>query len=241
MVDSLFVFMPHISDLKLTDMNKIILLAIVVCIAGAAHAQIGKGSILLGGNFGFNTSKVANQGNNDESKSRGLVVSPAIGTAVKENLIAGIGLYYGRYTNKGLSQNSFQSNSKSNFTGGFIFIRKYRSLGKGFYLFGQPALYYNEQLNRTTYIAPNSLSVTSNENKSAGLSFYPGVSYAINKSIQLEVGLNQLINIGFNQEIAIGQGPNTTQQTTKTNSFNFSTSIGPTMPLSIGVRVLLAK
>ncbi|HXB42878.1 MAG TPA: hypothetical protein VNV85_02430 [Puia sp.] len=110
--------------------KKILLFATVLFVVSffQAHAQINKGSILLGGQINFYTQTIS-----PDQKSNWINVTPAIGKAIKDNLIVGIDVNYARSSNV----MGVPNNQTSNLFGAGVFLRRYVQLGKGFYVFGQ--------------------------------------------------------------------------------------------------------
>src|SRR3982751_2087954 len=112
-------------------MRKYILSISISIFTLATQAQITKGTFVLGGNLGINRRDYT-YGNN-ENTGHGFSFSPAIGIATSENKVSGIYLNY--WHNE--SNSSGDASSEGNTYGGGVFIRKYKSLGKAFYLFGE--------------------------------------------------------------------------------------------------------
>jgi len=73
-------------------------------------------------------------------------------------------------------------------------MRQYQPLGKSFFLFAEEGL--NGYSSKYNY--PNTFPepVISKES-SINLSVYPGLAYAVNKKLQLELGLPQLLAITY--------------------------------------------
>ena len=208
-------------------MKKIILLtSLFLFTTSIIHAQINKGSVLLGGGIGFGSNKIMDT----DKKSSYISLSPAIGIAVKQNFIIGVNLIYGHSKN---NFNSPGSESHSNSYGGAIFLRKYLILGKGFFLFGETGI------SSQTSTITNTFTSDKNEQKIWGLSvyLYPGLSYAVNKRFHLEAGLPQLANIGFSQSKTIVNGVTTERDSGI--SGNFSTSSFTNV--NFGFRFFLSK
>ena len=166
-------------------------IVVTLCVSSISFSQINKGSVLLGGNisFGFGTTEnVTNTIPNTSTnyKNHGFLVSPSVGIAIKENTILGIGLSYGNSKN-GDEQSPQSQNTSS--VGGNIYVRKYLLLGKNFYLFGQANTYYNytKQDNKTANGDMNNYKVSR-----IGFNFYPGLSYAVNRKLHLDAGINNL-------------------------------------------------
>lgn len=226
----LFVFSTHIRFQNQQLMRKTLLfLFACLFINSFVQAQIKKGTILLGGNISAGSSKFEIKSPlHSEQKSHGITINPSIGFTIKENLVLGGGGIYGYSSSK-------ESNSKStnNLYGAHIFLRKYLTLGKGFYLFGDGSVYFNKSKNDNT---SNGLKTSTAKTTSIGMSFYPGISYAVNNRFHLEVGLNNLAYINYqNQKYTAGSN------STESNSFNLGTSISGAVPLSVGFRFLLGK
>jgi len=75
-------------------------------------------------------------------------ITPVAGIAVKQNLVVGFSLSYAH--NKD-NLNTVNYETKSESYGAGIFIRKYVPLGKGFYLFGETGLNYQDYASTYTY------------------------------------------------------------------------------------------
>lgn len=177
-------------------MKKILLLTITLSSAVLfTHAQISKGSVLLGGGLYFNTSKQStsnyNNSQSSETKSTGISLSPSFGIALKENTIYGINFEFGHTF---YASTPDQKSPKSNSYSGGIFLRRYVTLGKGFYLFGQANAYYSKDKQSTVY---DSLTSQRLLYRSAGLSLYPGIAYKVSRIMLLEIGLNNLASIYY--------------------------------------------
>ena len=117
---------------------------IFVLLTSVLHSQINKGSVLLGGNVGFSTNKAKDTSLENNSVS----ITPVAGIAVKQNLVVGFSLSYAH--NKD-NLNTVNYETKSESYGAGIFIRKYVPLGKGFYLFGETGLNYQDYASTYTY------------------------------------------------------------------------------------------
>lgn len=211
-------------------MRKTVLILLVLLFAAAlpSFAQITKGSILLGGNLSFSSIKTEPSIGN-EYTTRSYWVGPSIGAALKENRVFGVGLLAGK-TKTGDSQNGLEY---SNY-GGLIYYRPYLPLGKNFFLFGQTSAAFTTS-NNTHHI--NGVLLDQQKQDVFSLSLYPGVSYAVNEKIHLEVGINNLVQLSYvNTEI-------TTNSNTRNKSkgMSFDINAGSNAPLSIGFRIFLRK
>ncbi|HEX2605756.1 MAG TPA: outer membrane beta-barrel protein [Flavisolibacter sp.] len=209
------------------------LIVALLFISSASFAQITKGSVLIGGNIYFsNVNYDTGNPTPVENKSKSFSIAPSIGFATKENTIFGFGVFYSHS-----SQEQPNTEQNSNGYGGSLFLRRYMTLGKGFYLFGEGTL--SGGTSQTKYI--NSSVVT---NKSTGLGIglglNPGVSYAVNKKMHLEVGLNNLVAINYNRTKV--DDPSVPQIPAQINkSFSAGINAGSSAALFLGLRFLFAK
>lgn len=206
-----------------------------------AGAQIKKGTILLGGDMNFSTSK-----NTPGDATNGYVVkqtyaglSPSFGKAIKENVIAGFDLSWaGSKTTQ--DQSASHVVSKSNSYGAGLFLRGYKTLGSGFSLFLQGRLggYYSKGKNEDNTMPQNN---TDNKSYTVNLGFYPGVAYLLGKRVQVEAGFQNLAVVGYSHSentytIPGGNGPLTSSGNNFSLSSGFSSSLNN---FTAGVRLLL--
>lgn len=210
--------------------KNICLIVVGLLIQLVVSGQIKEGAHFLGGSFGISRSEnEINPGNND-FKTTNFLFSPAYGYALKKNLIIGGDLIL----QSGKNENNNNSQETKGFGAGF-FIRKYQPLGKGFYLFGQGRFGVGQT--NTKSIAGNFPSIESNSKQTnVGLTVNPGVSYAINNKLQLELGLNELFYLQYSQ------GSTETENSPVESSFN-NFSIGSNIissgGLVVGLRILI--
>jgi len=208
-------------------MKKIVFFSFIfVIITCSLEAQINKGSLLLGGNVGFSTSKAKDT----SLQNNGVSVSPVVGIAVKENIVVGISFSYGQGKDN-LSLPNFKSERTS--YGAGVFVRKYIPLGKGFYLFGEAGLSYQNY--SSTYTYPS--QATGLKVQTIGINLYPGVSYAISKKLQLEFGLPQLVTLGYSRtQQIVNAAP-----IQKTNELYCSAAASSFSNFILGFRIFLPK
>lgn len=206
-------------------MKKIILsLLSLFFIALTSQAQIKKGAVLVGGSVGVSTSKTEGPGSTD-TKSYNVNFSPMVGIAVKENLVVGGQLFFGTGKNDG-----GLTEIDNKMYGAGVFLRKYKPLGKGFYLIGQGSLSAIQQKSEVdNTITPATDQTDKQFVVSAGIS--PAVSYAVNNKLQLEIGLTDLVYVNYsNRKIENNNG------TEKTNGFALGSNLFNNTALNIGVR-----
>jgi hypothetical protein len=236
----LFQFMLHIRNLKLQLMRKIYFLTIaLVCFSFLSNAQIRKGSFYLGGDIGYSSQKEERinpaGGMNNEGEQKSISFSPSIGMAVKENVFAGIDFTYANNESENLSSSN---NYKTKALGAGIFLRRYFPVANRFYLFGQVRLGYLDRESDMTSTFNADRTQEDSWSLQAGL--FPGLSYNIYKSLYLEMGLNNLLQIGYENidrtETRTFGGTFSTER----KSFFLQSSLANS-GLNIGVRFILPK
>ena len=204
-------------------MKKSLLLTIVSSFLFiAAHSQITKGSVLLGGDVIVlsDKSEFAQQGNQNN-----VILAPSIGLAIKQNMIIGIDLAYQR--NKSTAQYNF-SDLKS--YGAGFFIRKYKPLGNRFLLFGESSLdYSNSDLTLGNPVTDTQKAWSIN------LNVYPGLAYSVTKKFQVEASFPNLLEIGYSNMKSYQ--PLTPASTSK--NFGFVANANNLFYPAIGARFLL--
>ena len=157
-------------------------------------------------------------------------IIPVAGIAVKQNLVVGFSLSYA-HNKDNLKTVNYETKSES--YGAGIFIRKYVPLGKGFYLFGETGLNYQDYASTYTYPSQKSeLKV-----QKIGINLYPGVSYAMSSNFQLEFGLPQLVSLGYSKTEQLVNDA-TTQET---NGVNFNAAASAFSSFVLGFRIFLPK
>ncbi|HLK27610.1 MAG TPA: outer membrane beta-barrel protein [Puia sp.] len=202
-----------------------------------AQSQINKGSIFLGGqiNFYVQSTSSATTGHAEQT-TNSIGIVPSIGKAIKDNLIVGVDLLYSHYNN----QAPVAVDQNNNSFGAGVFMRRYISLGKNFYVFGQGRFGGSYNTSKTNLNVP----VVSDDIKgfSFDLGFYPGISYQISKRLQLETGFNNLFDINFqhSKDIQTDTGSGTVIKS-NTNTFSLLTSLNNLASFTLGFRVLLTK
>lgn len=208
-------------------MEKITLLTIAIFLfASITKAQITKGSTFIGGQISGGTSETKNGSSTQKQSS--LYLSPALGTAIKQNLIAGVDVTYGRSK----YDNGVNQSQKGNQYGGGIFLRRYVPLASRFYFFLQGRAGYSYDKSENS----NGSFRYVNKSNSASLGLYPGVSLALTKILHIEAGLNNLVLLNYSRSTY--KQPNNPDQTS--NNFNFGTSVSGTN-LSFALRFIIPK
>lgn len=171
----------------------------ITCVL-TTQAQIEKGSLSLGGSIGFNQIKSKGDVSiTSNSKTTTTTISPAVGVALKENLVAGVRFNYTKYKQKNnydaIATNYLNTEIKN--YGGGIFLRGYVPVINRLYVFGEG--YASYTINRET--STQGYLTSKNERKikgwNTGLSFTPGISYGVSKKFQIEGGFNSLFSVTY--------------------------------------------
>lgn len=208
------------------------LIAIAVFTSSSIYAQISKGSVLLGGGIGYNSQENKQEGSTIENKTSNFYVSPAIGIAVKENLIVGGDLSFSSQM-----QENGSNETTNKYYGAGIYMRKYLPIANRFYIFGQGRVGANifdgETTQGTDYISTN-------KGYNVNVGIYPGISFQMNKKLHLETGFNNLVYVQYeNGKIKTQSLGNMSNVTSK--SFSVNSSLNNMSGLYVGFRLLLAR
>ncbi|KQN33288.1 hypothetical protein ASE92_15905 [Pedobacter sp. Leaf41] len=174
------------------------LLLSVVAVAGlvyGANAQTEKGKVILGGNVGFNSTKVEGAAKSDVSFS----IVPSVGYFVDNNFAIGTGVGYNY--NKQVSENSLNQ--------AFVvapFGRYYVGLSDQFKFFGQlsvPMAFGNNKIVNDNGDTGAKVASTT----SIGVNIAPGFAFFPTKRIGIEVSVNGLgyNNLNVKNEITGGE------------------------------------
>jgi len=205
--------------------------AIFFCAAITTNAQINEGKYLLGGGISFST-----QGNTvNSSKNQSLYTNIQFGKFIKDNTVAGVIFSYG-YTNLG-------SYNKTNSYSAGIFYRKYKSLAKSFYFFGELDGVYNYSKNTQGIFEIGNMAQRYTSN-GGSVSLTPGISYSVCKKMQIELSMLNLFSISYGGIKTETISPGTsTISTAKANNFSANASLNSNLlnNFGIGFKFLLGK
>jgi len=218
-------------------MKKVYALFIIALSCTTANAQIKKGEIVLGGNLGYSDQYQGTtiSGTTSSNQSKNFSIAPSFGRAIKDNLVLGFDVGYNH------SRASYSPTPDNTGNGGAadIFLRKYKPLGNGFYLFGQSSLggFYNHSKQNDETGA----SFESNSMNAYGftLQFFPGIAYALNQKWQLEAGLPNFFVIGWSHSKQTNIPLNAPEQDYVSHSFQLQSSITGSTALTIGLRYFI--
>jgi hypothetical protein len=201
----------------------------------SAQAQINKGAIWLGGSIGYSQNK-QEFATNTSVKSSSLTINPAIGKVVKDNLVVGIKLVYGR--DKSENSSSSIVDSKTNSYGGGFFVRKYIPVVNRLYVFGDASASYGSFKEKSTLLDYNSNTQVKTTTKgwASSIGVTPGIAFAINKSFQLETALNNLFGISYSNTKTSGAN---TYYPRKSDQFSAGIFTDGKVQFNIGCRFML--
>lgn len=214
-------------------MKRFLLLACtIISLSTISQAQITKGSILLGG--GASYIKQQSESGTSENDYNSLYINPAVGLAVNEKWVVGIS--GGFSTSKSKPSTPTQKDESNGYSGG-VFARRYATLGKNFFLFGNGDAQYSQSTRKQIFNTDQSRSSVS---KTIAVSVAPGIAYAISKRFHLEASLSNLISLSYNKE-EIDNFTLGSSTTSESKAFGIATNLNPSSSLSIGFRIILGK
>jgi len=204
--------------------STLLILTVFTIATSTLHAQINKGSTALGGNISFYSSTT--EDNSVKYKSTTFFISPSLTSFYKENRAMGFQLEY--------AHSHSDSNSTSNSYGAGVFLRQYKTLAKGFYIFAHEQLSYS-------YSKANYLPYTNGKfiQNAAAIEVNPGLAYDLNKRIQFEVlFFNDLFSASYSNSKNISS-----IKTTKSSQFNIGANTGITnlTSLNIGAKIFFGR
>jgi hypothetical protein len=202
-----------------------------LAIASASHAQITKGTILLGG-FA-RASTYTTKGSPTTEKEKGFTLSPSAGFTVRDNQVLGVSLLYGHGTTR-----RSDVRLTNNVYGGGLFYRRYLPIGKSFYFFGNGDARYSYSQNKSSPDAPFS---SSGKEKTGSINLYPGITYAVSKRFHLEVAMNDLLSFGYTDNHYQWSAPGNTPIDDRYENLFFESRTSLSTNLVVGFRFLLQK
>jgi hypothetical protein len=227
-------------------MTRILLISVFLFFSFAASAQFKKNDILLGGQLSYSYNS------NSDSEPSGYYTSSdqkmnygnitiSLGKSLNENTIVGINLSYlpsssTSYLGNGPPPIKYQYNGYS--VG--IFFRKYKSLGKDFFVFGQGSASYgwSDQTGKDS----TGKKIVSGSSWNAGIELFPGIAYRISKHFFLELNIPDLFVARYTKGHSSNPyGINNEVQTSKNDNLLISTSLSSNLltNLGLGFRLIL--
>lgn len=219
--------------MKITFLSSLLFLSIYT------SAQIKKGAIFLGGDISFGGSNSTNNlSPTQTSNSTSFGIGINAGKAVKENLIVGVKVGFSSINFKQDPTLTTFSKDELNSFGGGVWLRKYYTLSKAFYVFADAAMNANFGKRDQQLLQP---SRTVKENSTGvSLTLFPGVAYQMRKRFFLEASLNNLLSIGYAHNTYKQTDSNGVLINSNTsNSYSGAIGFGNSNPLQIGARWIL--
>jgi hypothetical protein len=217
--------------------QKFLLSFVFVCtFIVSSQAQINKDAIWLGGSIGYSHNK-QEMTQNTTNKSSALTITPVIGKVIKDNLVVGIKLGYGRDKSENSSLYTIESKTNS-YSGGF-FVRRYIPVVNRLYVFGEASASFASFKEKSTQVDfnTNAQLKTITKGWTGGIGVTPGVAFAINKSFQLETTLSNLFGIAYSHSKT--SGPTATYVANKTDQFSAGIFTDGKVQFNIGCRFLI--
>lgn len=219
-------------------MKKTIAMAVLFTAAySVTHAQIKKDAVLLGGQISFSSSKSSNNSTPPNTATNNVFLNLSAGKAIKENTVIGIYGGYGQGKIEAVYPNSTSNISTTSNTAAGAFYRKYKTLGKSFYFFGEVNAGFRgyKQENENKVIGATTTSTYTETGVELGLT--PGLSYQLCKKMQLEVLMPSFAGLRY----ATTKNSGTNVTTAKGNLFQFNTSLNNSLlnSLALGFKFVL--
>jgi hypothetical protein len=204
-------------------------LSIILTFSTIASAQFSKGNVLLLGTLSYSGSSSTYNGTT--TSNNGGVFSLSPGKAISENSVVGISLSYGFSSNSSTAPGNNKSNSYS--IG--VFYRKYKALGKDFYLFGAASAGYNGSTSSSTDDLGNKYA--SGNSNGGFIGFTPGIDYKISNKFLLEFSIPSIFYASYTSTKTTLQNQNPADL--KSSQFGISTSLTSNPLSAIGVGFVL--
>lgn len=209
---------------------------IVACLSGifvshVSSAQFQKGDKVIGAGFNVSSSGQKNESAsviNNKVTNTSASLAFNLGFANKEHRISGFfiegGYSISRIKNYFLPSENYKTNGYS--LSGGCFTRRYKPIGKNFFLFaeGNGSLSYSKTENTYQYSKEKGYGI------SAGI--YPGISFQSGKRLMLELRFADFVTIGYNYNETSNIANNTKSAR---SSFSVGSSLGLGYLQNIGI------
>jgi hypothetical protein len=235
----LFVFVLQIRFTKSLLMKKITLLTAVLFFAILSHAQITKGSTMIGGSVGANSNQEDDDDQNRKGKNNQWGAGIDVGRFFANNKAVGLFLNYNHGLSKTEISGSFPYSTESEFNswGGGFYYRQYFPLSAKWYLFGQADLGY------ANYVAENKLDgkrTSKTKGWNTAVSITPGVSFAAGRKLFIESSFSDLFDVHYGKSKGKDYSPTgTVIGTSKGKSFGVHGNLSGLNNIYFGLRWIL--
>ncbi|MEP6584069.1 MAG: hypothetical protein ABJA90_07370 [Ginsengibacter sp.] len=195
---------------------------IFLSIAITSKAQISSGKIFLGGSVSYNSST--------NPDTHAFYSNIQLGKVVKNNSVLGVLFNYS--SNNYNYSLSFKNKTRT--TGGGVFYRKYKPLGKNFYAFGEINAAYSHTNNDMAYFNPTSQYLVSKADQGS-LYLIPGISYSVCKNMQIELSMPNIAYISYQHMSTIDKYLPPSVSPQKRNTFNANASLNNNLLSNFGI------
>ncbi len=218
-------------------MQKIFTLCLLVFLSLSANAQFKKGDKVLG--FGLNVYSTSVENNSSTipytNNNTAFSLSIELGMAKKVNRLNGFFIGGGYGVNKNEYPAQPVSNNKSNSfnTDAGFFTKRYKSLGKNFFVFGEGRAGIN--YSQTNYTLNTVKSKA--QQYGANLGLYPGLAYKWGSRFLFELRLADFVRAGYSQSES--KAFNGIKDIHRQFSIGSSLGLGYLNNIGIGVRWVL--
>lgn len=211
-----------------------LLLAVTIFTATITNAQISKDNLILGGNLSLNLNSQKNEGS-ESTNTTNFSIAPSIGKVYKDNHVIGL---IAKYKFSGVSNNS---NLNTNSFGAGVYLRQYKPLDKGFYIFAQESLNADFDHARSIHNEPG--VIEDDKVTNIYLALNPGFSYDINRRLQAELlFLNNFLSLGYQTQNTKFENTNLYTNYKNNTFYASSTSdFGLWNSVSLGVKIFLNR
>ncbi|MGN6418923.1 MAG: hypothetical protein ACTHMC_15615 [Pseudobacter sp.] len=204
----------------------------LLIISSVMRGQIRKGSILLGGSVQYSNSTGEEIPAMGKDRIRSISIGPAIGYALKNNLVLGLSLGY----SNGKSNLDTRNFKASGFSGA-VFLRQYWNITSKFYAFANAQAGYGSSEGKLVR-SDNAFYRAKNKSWNVNASLIPGVAYSVNRKIMLESTFLPLLNVQYGKSDNHLTDLNYSSSNT-TKQFRANSSLTNGQTFSLGVRFLL--
>jgi hypothetical protein len=205
---------------------------ILCCISFTSKAQIDKGGILLGGDFGYSNSSNKQATNTFPSESFNANIQ--IGQVISNNTVAGIIFTVG-HSNNHVPDFPDSNYYKSHMTRVGVFFRKYKKIGKDFNFFGEAeGVYSHSSTDQGDNV--NVANVTNSVFEGGTVSIAPGISYALFYKFYLELMMPDLVSVSYiHSSNVVTQGEPEITTTGTGNKISLATSLNSNLLSIFGI------
>ena len=200
------------------------------------HSQIPKKANLLGGDFFYGRSDIVQSP--QEQDMQILILGASYGRAIRENTVLGM-----HFTVSPIHRYSYVSGpniTKIETTSFSVspYFRKYKTLGRGFYFFGEAATHFGMLTSERKSI-PGGYD-WEEKNWNTGLTVAPGIAYQLLRRLHLQITIPDVLRIQYGETKYSSDNPAISND--KSSSFEISSrlrSLAQLGNLSFGLYFIL--